>query len=218
MLAGFLVLAFGAGVAAAQEDRDRRQEDLKRDFDKSMKALHEKFQAERERLEKEFRTAQEKMGGKGPRKEEPRKETPRGGIEALVEKLIDRVDRLEKRLDLDLPGLKDRGPEMWKQWRERLPEWKGPNFVPPGGKELEKWIPPALKDRMERWKKEGGPGGREWDQWMPPGFKERLERWKDRNFDFDFRFKRPDKEDDSRKDKPKKEKKRDKDDDDEGNF
>ncbi len=98
-VAGALLLVFGAGVAAAQEDQERRVEDLKRGFEKSMKALHEKFQAERERLEKEFRAAQEKLGGKGPRKEEPRKEAPRGGLEALVEKLIERVDRLEKRLD-----------------------------------------------------------------------------------------------------------------------
>jgi hypothetical protein len=219
VLAGFLVLAFGAGVAAAQDDRERRVDELKRDFDKSMKALHEKFQAERARLEKEFRAAQEKLGDRGPRKEEPRKEAPKGGLEALVEKLVDRVDRIEKRLDRELPALKERAPEMWKQWRDRIPEWKGRGLTPPDPKEFEKWMPPALKERMERWKKDGGPKGfGDWEEWLPPGFKERLFRWNDRDFDFDFRFKKQDKEDAPRKDHPRKEKNRDKDEDDDDNF
>lgn len=231
-----ILLAFGAGTAAAQDEPERKIEELKRGFEKSMKALHEKFQAERERLEKEFRAAQEKLGGRGPRKEEPRKEEPRKegrpGLEGLIEKLIERVDRLEKRLDRDIPGLKDRGSEMWKEWRDRMPqggEWnfdfrRGRDFIPPGGREWEKWVPPALKERMERWGKEGVPGNREWGKWMPPDLKERLEKWlkdmpnwKDRDFNFDFRFRpQPGEEEGPRKDNPKKEKekKREKHDDD----
>ncbi len=84
---------------------------------------------------------------------------------------------------------KDQGPDLWKEWREKMPQGKGFDFR--GPKELEKW--------------------------MPPGMKERLERWKDG--DFDFRYKRgPSEEEkekkpgkgDPKKDPPKKEKKRDK--------
>jgi hypothetical protein len=98
----------GAGAAAAQEDPDKRVDELKRQFERSLKGLQEKFDSEKGRLEKEFRSAVEKLkGGKAePKKAEPKKgegekgkEGGKMGLEQLVERLVDRVDRLEKKLD-----------------------------------------------------------------------------------------------------------------------
>lgn len=185
---GWLAAAWGLALgiaAAAQEDPQRKLEELRSGFEKSMKALREKFEAERERLEKEFRAAREKLErpgpekkapprkdpGKeeprkeGPRKEEPRKEGPRG-LEPLVEKLLERVERLEKRLDRDLPGLKDR----LERWKKEGAPW---------GREGGKLMPPGLRERLEQWKRHGGPGPREWEKWIPPALKEHLKRWRD---------------------------------------
>jgi hypothetical protein len=73
----------GAGTAFAQDG------DFRREFEKRKRELEERFGVERQKLEKEFR---EKLM---PRREDGGK--PR--LEELVEKLVERVDRLERRLN-----------------------------------------------------------------------------------------------------------------------
>ena len=81
-----VLTVLGAGAAFAQEG------DLRRELEKRVRELEERFRAEREKLEKEFRDKREKLM---PRREDGGK--PR--LEELVEKLMDRVDRLERRLN-----------------------------------------------------------------------------------------------------------------------
>src|SRR5687768_7677275 len=76
----------GAGSAFAQDG------DFRREFEKRMRELEERFGVERQKLEKEFREKREKLL---PRREDGG--APR--VEELVEKLIERVDRLERRLN-----------------------------------------------------------------------------------------------------------------------
>jgi hypothetical protein len=164
----------GAGVAAAQEDR--KLDELKREFERSMKGLQEKFEAEKGRLEKEFKAAVGKLKGAvkpEPKKDEGGKES-RPGLEQLVEKLIDRVDRLEKKLegfgglyrglpkDFDFKRFGD-----FKDWTEMMPprfrefmekrgedkEFRFDFKVPPGKKkdeeEKEEKKPQKKKDKKE---------------------------------------------------------------------
>src|SRR5688572_5234685 len=76
-----VLTVLGAGAAFAQEG------DFRREFEK-------RFRAEREKLERVYRDKREKLL---PRREDGAR--PR--LEELVEKLIERVDRLERRLNED---------------------------------------------------------------------------------------------------------------------
>jgi hypothetical protein len=93
------ILLGAAGLASAQDER--KMDELRREFERSMKGLQQKFEQERERLEKEFRTARERLlEKKGERKDEDKK--PRS-TEELLQRVLDRLDHLEKRLDHELP-------------------------------------------------------------------------------------------------------------------
>lgn len=69
----------GAGAAFAQEDGPRRE------FERRLKDLEERFQGERRKLEKEF---QDRLPPRG-----------RADLERVVERLVERVEGLERRLN-----------------------------------------------------------------------------------------------------------------------
>jgi hypothetical protein len=143
-LAAILV---GAGTAAAQDERDKKFDDLKREFERSMKALSEKFEQESARLKKEFKAAQERLLEKRAEpKGEEKKESPRS-VEETLKLLLNKVEKLEKRLDGEVPKLRelprlmprepfrefefkkfpDGLPDEWRKWLEQMPhfqEWR----------------------------------------------------------------------------------------------
>jgi hypothetical protein len=124
-------------TGAAQEDPDRKLEELKREHDKALRALREKFEQERARLEKEFRESREKAlrgrQDRGEEKGEPGKKEPSKDLQARVRDLEERVERLERKLrgeepfgrsfGFRFPPLR-RGPEGGRPWEseERLRE------------------------------------------------------------------------------------------------
>jgi hypothetical protein len=141
------LLLGAAGLASAQDERERKMDDLRREFERSMKGLTQKFEQERERLEKEFRAARERLlEKKGERRGEDPK--PRS-TEDLLERVLERLDQLEKRLDQELPRFDFKKSPFenlprWKDlprdfdfrdfkqfapyWREFLPRWKDEDF------------------------------------------------------------------------------------------
>jgi len=140
-VATMALLLCGAGLASAQDDRERKMDELRREMERSMKALQQKFEAERERLEKEFRAARERLlEKKDEKKDERRDEKPRD-LEGMVRELLRRVDGLEKKLDQQLPKLHelprmmprdfdfkrfpDGVPDEWRKWLEQMPRFKG---------------------------------------------------------------------------------------------
>jgi hypothetical protein len=148
------LLLGAAGMAVAQDDRDRKADELKRDFERAMRGLQQKFESERDRLEKEFKAARDRMlEKKGDRKEGERREEPKPRTtEELLQRVLDRLDHLEKRLDREMPrfdfkdmpfkslprDFKDLPKFDFKQfeefrelaprWREFMPEFKDKEF------------------------------------------------------------------------------------------
>src|SRR5437016_8142263 len=128
------VCLIGSAGAVLAQDGEKKGDELKREFERSMKALREKFDQERARLEKEFKMALEKRG-------EPEEKKKPHGVEDMVQGLLKRVESLEKKLENELPRLRelpralprdfdfkgfgDRVPEGWKKWMEQMPRWKG---------------------------------------------------------------------------------------------
>jgi hypothetical protein len=108
-----------ASAVTAQEER--KGDELQREFQKSMKALQERFDAERAKLEKEFKATRERLMEK---KSEP------GRPEDPLSRLRERVDRIEKRLDELLPKFREGMPRFEFKGLDRLPippagDWKG---------------------------------------------------------------------------------------------
>jgi hypothetical protein len=140
-VATMALLVCGAGIASAQDDRERKADELRRDMERSLKALQEKFDVERERLMKEFKAARERLLEK---KEERGEQKPRD-LEGMVRELLKRVDTLEKKLDTQLPRLRelpkelprlmpkdfdfkrfqDGVPDEWRRWLEQMPRFRG---------------------------------------------------------------------------------------------
>lgn len=137
-------LAAGAGAAFAQDGGEKRFEDLKREFERSMKGLQEKFEQERARLEKEFKATRERLLEKRAEPPGEEKKKPLGGIEGMLGELLKRVESLEKKLEKEaprlreLPGMIPRNfdfkkrfgegggvPDEWRQWLEKMPRFKG---------------------------------------------------------------------------------------------
>lgn len=155
----------GSGLAAAQDDR--RLDELKKEFERSMRGLQEKFEVEKGRLEKEFKGALDKL--KGAAKPEPKKDDggkgkdARPNLEQLVEKLIDRVDRLEKKLE-GVGGL-------YRSLPRDFDFKKFGDF-----KQLEDWtelVPPRFREFME--KRKGGDEEFRFEFKAPPGQKKKEE-------------------------------------------
>ncbi len=169
-----VALVLAAGVAAAQEEPDKRLDDLRRSFEKSMKALQDKFSEEGSRLEKEFRAAREKLLGKPgeEKKEEKKAEKPRS-LEEMVQRLLDRVEGLEKRLDQSVP--------RFQEFRRAIPRDFDFKSMPD---ELRKWT-----EKLPRFQQE------DWKQWM-----EKMPRFRDENFKFDFKFPKDEKPKEKKKD------------------
>jgi hypothetical protein len=132
-----LMLSVLTRTGAAQEDPGRKLEELKREHDKALRSLQEKFEQERARLEKEFRESREKAlrgrQDRGEEKGEPGKKEPSKDLQARVRELEERVERLERKLrgevlsrgsfEFHLP--RPRGmPERWGPWlsEEKLRE------------------------------------------------------------------------------------------------
>jgi len=117
VMATVALLLGAAGLASAQDERERKVDELRREFERSMKGLQQKFDQERERLEKEFRAARERLlEKKGERREEDKK--PRS-TEELLQRVLDRLEHLEKRLDQELPRF-----DFKKMPFENLPRFK----------------------------------------------------------------------------------------------
>ena len=138
VVATMALLLCGAGLASAQDDRERKMDELRREMERSMKALQQKFDAERERMQKEFKAAQEKLFGKKDEDKKPR------STEDLLRAVLDRLDALEKRLDHEMPRFKglerlipeehfknfdfkrfEGMPDEWRKWMEQMPRFKG---------------------------------------------------------------------------------------------
>ncbi|MBV8880798.1 MAG: hypothetical protein JO332_12580 [Planctomycetaceae bacterium] len=139
IVATLALLLTGAGIASAQDDRDRKVDELRREMERSLKALQEKFDAEREKLLKEFKASRERLLEK---KDGERREGKPADLETLVRQLLKRVDSLEKKLDGQLPKLQelprmlprdfdfkrfqDGVPDEWRHWLEQMPRFRGP--------------------------------------------------------------------------------------------
>ena len=145
----------GAGAAWAQDGKGGG-DDLRREFEKRMQGLEEKFRLERERLEKEFREKRDKFM---PRKEEG---GPRPRLEELVEKLLHRIEGLERRLDERFGEFGKRMPrdfdfrdfrEMMPRFKEFMPRFEDRDFrfeFRRKGEEREEEHKPAPKKKAEK--------------------------------------------------------------------
>ena len=166
-------LAAGAGAAFAQDGADKRIEELKREFERSMKGLQEKFEQERARIEKEFKAARERMVEKRaePGDEKNEKKKPQG-VEGMLAEILKRVESLEKRLEKEAPRLRelpgmipknfdfdfkkrfgDGGgvPDEWRQWLEKMPRFKGGEDFK---FEFRKDAPPPKKEKKDKEKEQ----------------------------------------------------------------
>ena len=167
-------LIAGAGALSApsrsafaqdkQEERDKKIEELKRGFDHSMKALQKKFEIERARLEKHYKSALEKFKGGEEKRDEPR------NVESLLKKILERVERLEERLEKELPRLR----QLPKEFKFKFDPEQFKGFNPEQFKdfrkfeEFRKFMPPKFEGRdwkkfMERMRenfKDGWKGGK----------------------------------------------------------
>ncbi|HEX7900817.1 MAG TPA: hypothetical protein VF950_23875 [Planctomycetota bacterium] len=112
-----VLTVLGAGAAFAQEG------DLRREFEKRLRELEERFGVERQKLEKEFREKREKFM---PRREEG--ERPR--LEELVERLTQRVEQLERRLGDKFGDFGRALPKDFdfKRLRELMPRFEDRDF------------------------------------------------------------------------------------------
>ena len=138
-----ITLVMGAAAAFGQDERDKRLEELKREFDRTLRGLQQKFEEERGRLEKEFRAATERLLERRAEEKRPdpqEKREPRG-MEDLLREILKRVESLEKRLDGEMPRLRELPrllrppldleklpgamPEEFRRWLEQMPRWKG---------------------------------------------------------------------------------------------
>lgn len=135
------LLLCGAGLASAQDDRERKMDELRREMERSLKSLQQKFDVERERLEKEFKAARERLLEKKEERREERKDEKPRDLESVVRELLKRVDSLEKKLDGQLPRLhelprmmprdfdfkrfQEGVPDEWRKWLEQMPRFKG---------------------------------------------------------------------------------------------
>jgi hypothetical protein len=144
------VLLGAAGMASAQDGR--KMDELQREFDRAMKGLQQKFDEERARLEKEFRAARERLTQ--PQKPQPKGEPPpfekKMDTQELLQRVLERLERLERKLDQDLPRFdfkempfkhlprdfdfrkfeKELEPfrEFAPRWREFVPKFKDEEF------------------------------------------------------------------------------------------
>ncbi len=144
------MLLGAAGLASAQDGR--KAEELQREFDRAMKGLQQKFEEERARLEKEFRAARERLVQ--PQKPPPKGEPPpferKTDTQELLQRILERLERLERKLDHDMPRFEfkdmpfknlprefdfrkfEREMEPFRElaprWREFLPKFKDEDF------------------------------------------------------------------------------------------
>jgi len=141
LVAAMALVLCGAGLAWAQDEKDRKADELRREMERSLKALQEKFDVERERVLKEFKAARERL----LEKKEPRPDEKPRDLESMVRELLKRVDSLEQKLDTQLPKLRDLPrelphlmprefdfkrfqdgvPDEWRRWLEQMPRFRG---------------------------------------------------------------------------------------------
>ena len=137
------VLLGAAGMASAQDGR--KMEELQREFDRAMKGLQQKFDEERSRMEKEFRAARERL--MQPQRPAPKGEPPpfekKSDPQELLQRILERLERLERKLDQqDMPFKNlpkdfdfrrfERELEPFREfaprWREFMPKFKDEDF------------------------------------------------------------------------------------------
>ena len=130
------MLLGAAGMASAQDGR--KMDELQREFDRAMKGLQQKFDEERSRLEKEFRAARERMIP--PQKPTPKGEPPpferKLDTQELLQRILERLERVERKLDQDMPRFDFRRyerelepfREFAPRWREFMPKFKDEDF------------------------------------------------------------------------------------------
>jgi len=112
-VATLALLLCGAGIASAQDDPERKMDELRRDMERSLKGLQEKFDAERERLQKEFKAARERL------------------LEKKLDHQLPRLQELPKELphfmpkDFDFKRFQDGVPDEWRHWLEQMPKFRG---------------------------------------------------------------------------------------------
>ena len=137
------VLLGAAGMASAQDGR--KMEELQREFDRAMKGLQQRFDEERSRMEKEFRAARERL--MQPQRPAPKGEPPpfekKSDPQELLQRILERLERLERKLDQqdmpfknlpkdfdfrrferELEPFRDLAP----RWREFMPKFKDEDF------------------------------------------------------------------------------------------
>lgn len=92
--------ALPASAYAQDKDRDRKADELRKTFERSVRELEERFRAEREKLDRSFREKVEALRrGGAPRKGETPKAEPAHAIERLaraVAELRREVDDLKR--------------------------------------------------------------------------------------------------------------------------
>lgn len=97
-----LMLAVLTRAGAAQEDPGRKLEELRREHEKALRALQERFEQERARLEREWRESRERAlrgrQDRGGEKGEPGRREPTGDVQARLRDLEERVARIERKL------------------------------------------------------------------------------------------------------------------------
>ena len=139
------MLLGAAGMASAQEGR--KMDELQREFDRAMKGLQQKFDEERARLEKEFRAARERLiqPPKPPPKGEPAPFERKLDTQELLQRILERLERVERKLDQDMPRFDfknlprdfdfrrfERELEPFREfaprWREFMPKFKDEDF------------------------------------------------------------------------------------------
>jgi hypothetical protein len=164
-----LILAGGA-LAVAQDERDRRVEELRRDHDRRIQELQRKFDEDRGRLDSEFRRRVEDLRRPEPGQGERR---PGGGsgVEEQIRRLAEQVERLTREVERlkngDRPSL-ERAPEFRRAEPPRGPE------RPP---ELRRPEPPRSPERPPESRRPDAPRNpeRPQEQRPPPGREPRRE-------------------------------------------
>jgi hypothetical protein len=178
-VAAAAILLSAASMTWAQDDRDRKMDELRREFERTLETMKHKYEAERFKMEQMFKAEMERLKKGAPREDErrPEEKKPRGTDE-LLQRILERLDHLEKRFDQELPRF-----DFKKMPFENLPKFEFKRF----DRDFD------FKDFKE----------------FAPHWRELLPKFKDEEFRFEFKKKDDDDRKDEKKDKKDKKEKKD---------